>query len=73
MITYDDEGNLTTISYCEYSIFDATTNEFLGVFDSCEDGTTISPKVETESKPANFVKRFNAPRIQVPSPVKLSK
>ncbi len=73
VITYDDEGNLTTISYCEYSIFDATTNEFLGVFDSCEDGTTISPKVETESKPVNFVKRFNTPRIQVPSPVKLSK
>lgn len=73
VITYDDEGNLTTISYCEYSIFDATTDEFLGVYDSCADGTTISPMVETQSKPVNFAKRFTSPLAETPSHRKLSK
>lgn len=45
VLTYGDSGDLTTISYCEYAIH-ASSGSYLGSFDYCEDGTTITKAPE---------------------------
>lgn len=47
IVEYDDNGYLTTISYCDYTIHDAGTGAPLAVYDALTDGTlTYVPEKE---------------------------
>ena len=48
VLTYGDDGNLTTISYCDYSVHDANSGDYLGTFRYCDDGTTLTKTEDTE-------------------------
>lgn len=43
VISYDDSGLLTTMSYCDYSVHNASSGAYLGVFDSIIDNVEIVP------------------------------
>ncbi len=72
-ITYDEEGLLQTISYCEYGVVDFNTNEYLGYYDYCADGTTISPATETAAETQSMMPKARSPRAGQLTPCSLVK
>lgn len=46
VVSYDDNGLLTDISYCDYTIHNASTGQGLAVFDALIDGR-LTPKTES--------------------------
>lgn len=49
VINYDDNGDLTVISYFEYGVSSVTDGSYLGRYDYCDDGTVIT-KASSESQ-----------------------
>lgn len=43
VMTYDDEGYITSTTYFDYSVHDANSGNFLGVLGSCDEDTEIAP------------------------------
>ena len=66
VITYDTNGDLTTISSCRYDVFDLSTDEFVETFGALQDGTTISKVNNPDSapRPAPKVKLEEMHRIK---------
>lgn len=73
VINYDDEGNLTTISYCEYGVSDAKSGSYLGAAAYCADGTTISPAAAAGSVKGSSSMKFAPIFTQTGKHVKTSR
>lgn len=73
VINYDDEGNLTTISYCEYGVSDAQSGKYLGTAAYCADGTTISPAAAAGSVKGSSSMKFAPIFTQTGKHVKTSR
>lgn len=55
VVEYDENGTLTTISYCDYTIHDAMTGAGIQVFDALTDGTLTYVPQESSSSAASLL------------------
>ena len=67
VFTYDDNGELTTISSCEYAVHNASSGAYLGSYDACADGTPIvKMDASGSSVSASSFRGVNFSEIRVP-------